>query len=412
MEISISILAVGALVFLAHLFSALFEKTRIPDVLPLLFIGLIAGPILHIIPSEAFGAIGPVFTVIALIVILFYTGLEMDLSDLRNSAATGLTVTAINFAASVAAIAIIAAMLLDYSLLEAMALGAIVGGTSSAVVIPITARLALDGEVKTALVLESTLSDVLCIVFALAFIKAAQIHSINPGLIVGQIVSSFVLATVIGILAALFWSAILGKVRLFENSTFTTPAFVFVVYGIAEMLGYSGAIAAFAFGILLGNVHSINVPSLARNLPAKLIRLNTLEKAFFSELVFLLKTFFFVYIGLMLSFKSIPNFLIGFGLSAVLYGARFPVVRLSFRKQLSAYDRFIAVTMIPKGLAAAVLASLVAASGLPSGAQTQDIVYSVVLCTITISSLLAFIADKKFKPDTTGSPPGPAGTYT
>ncbi len=400
-------MAVGALVFLAHLFSALFEKTRIPDVLPLLFIGLMAGPVLNIIPREAFGAIGPVFTVIALIVILFYTGLGMNLSNLLNSAAAGLTVTAVNFAASVAVVTVLAAMFLGYSLLEALALGAIVGGTSSAVVIPVTARLALDGEVKTALVLESTLSDVLCIVFTLAFIKAAQMHSINPGLIAGQIASSFVLATLIGLLAALFWSAILEKVRLFENSTFTTPAFVFVVYGIAELLGYSGAIAAFAFGIMLGNVHSINAPKLARHLPAKLIHLNDLEKAFFSELVFLLKTFFFVYIGLMLSFKSIPNFLLGLVFSVILYGVRLPVIKLSFRRQLSDYDRFIAVTMIPKGLAAAVLASLVSASGLPTGAQTQDIVYSMVLCTIIISSLLAFLADKKYKPGGAIVPPNP-----
>ena len=43
-QIASSVLSVGLLVFIAHFFTALFEKTKVPDVLPLIIIGIIIGP--------------------------------------------------------------------------------------------------------------------------------------------------------------------------------------------------------------------------------------------------------------------------------------------------------------------------------------------------------------------------------
>ena len=74
MEIAATMIAVGLLVFSAHLFSGLFQRTRIPDVIPLVAIGLLIGPILRIVPTETFGKVGDVFTTIALIIILFEGG--------------------------------------------------------------------------------------------------------------------------------------------------------------------------------------------------------------------------------------------------------------------------------------------------------------------------------------------------
>ena len=64
---TVSILFVGLLIFLGHMFSALFEKTRIPDVLPLVGLGLLVGPFLGWVSAESFGAVGEVFTTVSLI---------------------------------------------------------------------------------------------------------------------------------------------------------------------------------------------------------------------------------------------------------------------------------------------------------------------------------------------------------
>ena len=78
-------------------------------------------------------------------------------------------------------------------------LGSILGGTSSAVVIPLVKQLAIKKENEVVLVLESAITDVLCIVFALAFMESYKIGGVQVGKIVGKVISSFLLALMIGV---------------------------------------------------------------------------------------------------------------------------------------------------------------------------------------------------------------------
>ena len=137
MDIALAIISVGLLIFLAHLFEALFDRTRVPDVLPLIFIGLVLGPFLHIVPQEAFGKLGNVFTTIALIVILFQSGLGLNYTQLREALVRGVRLTLINFLFSFITVGLVSVRLLDLSAMEGFILAAILGGTSSGVVIPL-----------------------------------------------------------------------------------------------------------------------------------------------------------------------------------------------------------------------------------------------------------------------------------
>lgn len=395
METALAIGFVGLLVFLAHLFTALFERTRIPDVLPLVVLGLLIGPGLKLITPEAFGKVGPVFTTISLIIILFQSGLGLHLATLRESLLPGIRLTVLNFVGTMFVAAAIAVLMLHMSLLEGLLLGAIIGGTSSAIVIPLVGRLPVHRETRTILLLESTFSDVLCIVTALAFIQAIRYHEVRPTLMLGQLIASFLVAAIIGALAACFWSATLQRVRHLENSMFLTPAFVFVIFSIAELLGYSGAIAALAFGIVLGNIQSFSLSALRDLLRGRAVRLTQVEEAFFSEIVFLLKTFFFVYIGLSIRLTDLALLAIGVGIVGVLFLVRVPVVRMALGRIARGMDGALAAVMIPKGLAAAVLASLPAQAEVAGGAIIQDVVYAVILLSIVGTALLTFLLEKR-----------------
>lgn len=390
------VLFVGLLVFLAHLFSALFEKTRVPDVLPLVFLGVLIGPVFGFATPESFGQAGSVLTLISLTVILFEGGLGLDFAGLKESTPGALRLTGVNFVASVVAAGGIAAATGRFTPVECVLLGAILGGTSSAVVIPMAARLPLAEKSRTTLLLESTFSDVLCIVVTLGLLQMVRLDELRLGLMAGQIIASFTLAGVIGAAGALFWSHVLERVRKLENSLFTTPAFVFVIYGVAELLGYSGAIAALAFGVTLGNIGALQagVPALKDAVALRPMRLNDAERAFFGEIVFLLKTFFFVYIGLSIRFNDWALTAFGLGLVAALFVSRVPVVRLALGAGPSRFDASIAFALIPKGLAAAVLASLPAQAGLAGGAAIQDVVYAVILFSIVATSALTFLIEK------------------
>jgi NhaP-type Na+/H+ or K+/H+ antiporter len=199
MNIAVTLVAVGFLVFLAHVFAEIFSRKKIPDVLMLIIIGLIVGPILKIVTIESFGMISPVFTTITLVMILFEGGTELKLEELIKSMRGTSLLTNLNFFATMVVVGLIGWFVYELEPLVSFTLGAIVGGTSSAVVIPLVRQLNIGKKSGTILILESAFSDVLCIIFALAFIETIEIGEINVGLVFGKVLASFVLATLLGL---------------------------------------------------------------------------------------------------------------------------------------------------------------------------------------------------------------------
>ena len=394
MDVAQLVIFIGLLIFVSHLFSGIFERKGIPDVLMLMLIGIIIGPLLHLITPESFGIVTGIFTTITLVFILFQGGLDLRFETMRSSLRGMSLITSINFAATTLVVGLIAWLLIDLEPIPAFTLGAILGGTSSAVVIPLVKQLKLQESAKTILVLESALSDVLCIVFVLALIQAYTSDGIKIGTIVGNIISSFTLASLLGMVSAILWSVLLAKVRTINNSMFTTPAFVFVIYGIAESLGFSGAIAALAFGITLANIDRFRIKVIQKIVHSGLNTFNDTEKQFFSEIVFLLKTFFFVFIGISIQFTNGWALLFGFFITVVIYLLRIPVVKFSIYEPLPTIDLTIMSTMVPKGLAAAVLANLPVQYNLPGGEMIRDLTYSVILTSIILTSILIPVLGK------------------
>lgn len=383
----------GLLIFAAHLFTEIFSRKRIPDVLMLMAIGLIVGPLLGWVKPESLGSIASIFTTVTLVIILFESGTELNFNILLNSIKGTMKLTTINFFVTMAVVAVLGIVFEKFDILTGLMMGAILGGTSSAVVIPMVSQLKISEKGGTILILESAFSDVLCIVFAWAFLKADQSGSMNVGPIIGSIIASFILSSLIGLAAAILWTHLLNKVRHVKNSILTTPAFVFIVYGINQWFGFSGAIASLAFGIGMANIdymynNGIFLKRLFKDQPAKL---NETEKQLFSEVVFLLKTFFFVYIGISIRLDHFWPILVGFIITLVLFALRIPIVRMSVHKEKGEFpteDKMFMSGIVPKGLAAAVLATIPMQQGLPGGDLIQSIVFAVILFSITFTSIM------------------------
>ncbi|MBR4391253.1 MAG: cation:proton antiporter [Bacteroidales bacterium] len=393
----LTIAILGLLIFAAHLFTEIFSRKRIPDVLLLMIIGLIIGPVLQWVSPSQLGSVGSIFTTVTLVILLFESGTQLNFNTLLNSIGGTMKLTTINFFVTMAIVAVLGILLAHLDIATSLMLGAILGGTSSAVVIPMVSQLKISKKSGTILILESAFSDVLCIVFALALLQVVQSGTMNIGGVLGQILSSFILASIIGLLAAVFWSYILDKVRHVKNSILTTPAFVFIVYGINEWLGFSGAIASLAFGIGMANIDRIYNGFFKRLLKSEPAKLNDTEKQLFSEIVFLLKTFFFIYIGISIRLDQFWPIIIGLIFTVVLFALRIPIVRLSIRNEESDMmpdDRAFMASILPKGLAAAVLATLPAQAGIPGGETIQNIVFAVILFSIIFTSIMVPVLEK------------------
>lgn len=383
---------IGGLVFLAHLFALVFSRTRIPDVLWLLLIGVALGPVSHLLSPAAFGVVGPAFVAITLVLILFESGLSLQFNRLRRALPGTLALSSLSFLGEAAVVAVATWAFTPLGVWRAILLGAILAGNSPTVIVPLAKGLGMGAHTRDILFLESALGDVVSIVLALALLN---FHVNGWGHWLGttlHFVLGFGGAVVIGIIGALAWAMALRKTRGLENPMFTTPAFVFMIYGGAELLHANGAIAALAFGIVLGNIdHS---PLVRETLPA--VGLNRAEMGFLGEIVFLLKTFFFVYIGLSIRFTDLYWLLLGGVLTLLLLLPRIPSVRFTLRNRAPTRDAALAACMIPKGLAAAVLAALLVEQNVPGGGAMQSVVYSVIFFGVVITSILVFLVNRPF----------------
>ena len=385
---STTILIIGLLVFFAHFLSLQFSRTNIPDVLVLMLLGILIGPLLGVVAADDFGKIGSLIATIALVVILFESGTSLDLNVLGKSLATTGWLSFGCFILTFAAVAIVGHLALDLDMLPAILLGVTVGGTSSAVVIPMVNALKLGEKATTVLVLESALTDVLCIVGVFALLQVYTQDDVAAGRLIGSVIAALIFAAVIGFIGGIGWLLVLGKVRDFPNTISSTLAYVFIVYGATEGLGFSGAIAALSLGITLTNFEKFGLHRI-QQLDRQLEPLNQTDITFYREAVFLLKTYFFIYLGISIHFGAVKVALVAISMVFLIYVLRLLLTRFIFRgSEFDLRDSALSAIMAPKGLAAAVLAALPLQYGVVGGEVIRDVTYMVVLVSITLTALL------------------------
>ena len=390
------ILSLGILVFFGHFLAGFFQRTKVPDVLILMLAGIVLGQVTHVIEPSDFGQVGPVFTTLALIVILFEGGIHLNVRHIRQAARDTLAITLSTFALTMLSVAYLAELLLPIDFHTAVLLGAILGGTSSAIVLPMIRVLKMGTLQSNVLFLESAITDVLVIVLSLGLLEAITTQG-DAGVgssLATSIASSFVLAGLIGTAGAFGWSAILDRVRRVPNTVLTTIAYVFILYGTAELLGYSGAIAALAFGIAVANFPNIPKRWMGKLFAFELNPLTDHEKAFFAEVVFLVKTFFFVYLGASMRFARWYDVFVALVLMLTILMARVLIIRLLAPAGTTRRDASLMSALIPKGLASAVVASIPVQMGLAAGSTIVSVVYPVIFFSIVSCAVLIFLVER------------------
>jgi len=395
MDAAVTVLFLGLLIFIGNILSRFFTLTKIPDVLFLIAIGIIVGPFLGLVEPSAFGVVGPLFTMVTLAIILFEGGLNITVEHLKKAITGTTAITLANFAAIIGICIVVMHFFAGFTIMESCMLGSILGGTAAAVVIPFTSYLNLRSDTKAILALESAIGDVLCIVILLALLNIVELKEFNAGLIVGNLIASFLIAIIIGVVAGVWWSSVYHKIASIK-SIFLTPAFVFIVFGFVSLLGFSGAIAALALGLTLGNLYYFKAEKILPFLGDSItqVELTPTEKTFFAQLVSLLKTFFFIYIGISIHFTNMEIIYLGAILTALFYLARIVIVWFTIPRGIPASDAAIVSVMDPKGLAAAVLASMPLEAGIAAGQSIQDITYIVIFFSILVCSVMVFLLER------------------
>ena len=391
-----TILFIGLIVFLAHFFVAVFRKTRVPDVLWLTLLGLILGPITHEVAPESFGKAGSVISTIALVLILFESGMTLDPLVIPSIWRPVLLLTLSTLAVTMGLTMAVGVYWLNLDPLLAAMLGSVLGGTSAAVVIALVKSIQMKDPAGTVLILESALGDVLTIILLLGLLESAKTGGLNPLRMAGSIIASLLCAAVIGVIGGAVWLSIMNAVRSFPNTAFTTLALAFVLYGVTDVMGFSGAVAVLMFGATLTNHDLMGIRRLPFLSGREFGVLAHFDHEFLNELLFLLKVFFFIYLGVSIRFAEGGLAIAALALIAMVYIARIFTVRLvTSSTHIDWPEAGLMSVLAPKGLVSAVLASIPVAAGIQGAERARDFAYFAVIISILITAVLIPLVERK-----------------
>ena len=106
-----------------------------------------------------------------------------------------------------------------------------------------------------------------------------------------------------------------------------------------------------------------------------------------NQLTFLVRSFFFVFVGLMASFGQIEYIIFGILITVAVYFGRMFVGKITLTKRFSRLDRAVTNSMIPRGLAAAVLATYPITMGLPNAEAYPQIIFFIILSSVIITTI-------------------------
>jgi NhaP-type Na+/H+ or K+/H+ antiporter len=376
----------GLLLALAVGSQLVAQRVRVPAIVLLLPVGFVAGAITDDVdPSRLFGAAFTPMVSLAVAVILFEGGLDLNIRELEGHSQRVVRRLSIRGVAMTWVCAALAAsQLLPIATGTAVLLGAILIVSGPTVVAPLL-NLARPGRrVTTILGWESTTIDPIGAIIAALVFQALQTE---VGLRPGRELVEFALSVGTGVLGgaigtALLW-LLLEKRQL--GGVLATEATIAVVVAVAAACNVvrddTGLIAAIVMGVAVANLTAISSPE---------------NRPFFRTLVELMIGLLFISISATVTVSSILDVLWPtLGLIALLIVVVRPLVTVAatVRTDLTRQERTFIALMDPRGIVAASTAATFAAplalAGVEGSETLLPVTFVVIVGTVTISGLLA-----------------------
>jgi cell volume regulation protein A len=350
----------GGLLVIAFTANRLFIWTRVPDVVVLMAAGVLLGPVLHLAKPAQFVQITHAFGTLALLLILFEGGLELNIRQTLRHFPGGLVFGVISYGLTFVLIGFVAHFGLKLSYSNAALVGAVLGCTSSTVILPVLQQLGAREPVKVILLIESTLGDVLGVLTVGLLLDVRSGATTGGGDAMRGLAIQILIPLAAAFVVGFGWSRLLPYLtdqRFWQVLTF---AVVLLIYSITESLHGNGLLAVLGFGLTLSNLPA-RKNAVTESGFWFTPRIAPHEKilSFHSELSFLVRTFFFVLIGVVVDLSGLGRlwFVIP-GILAALLVARWLAVKSSnwSWNEVRADERELMTWIFPRGLITIVLA--------------------------------------------------------
>ena len=325
----ILLLAASVVIILGVLGEAFFKKTGIPDIAFLMVLGVVIGPVFGIIQPEAVIEIVPYFAALALIIIMFDGGYNLHIGNVLKTAHFAIVLVILGFAVSVGIVAAFGHYGLGWEWMDSILLGAIVGGSSSIIVFGLVRKLRISDEAKSMLSFESALTDIFATIIAFILFEAILSGQFNLDLLGQTIGRAIAVGLILGFGVGIPWMFFISKLTNAQHNYMLTLGVLFLLFFLANSFGESGALTALVFGLMLGNKKYL-VKKLKIKLPD-----NTIDNSLHRQVTFIVRAFFFVFVGLLASFGQIEYVIFGILAAVAIYVGRVVITHTALVKGFS-----------------------------------------------------------------------------
>ena len=293
---------VAGLLLIGALGEFIFSRTGIPDVIWLVLAGILAGPVFEMVSPQMLEPAVPFFGAIALTIILSGGASHLRLTDVAAAAPRGLLLAFVGFLFSVASIYWYFWALTKLELVKPVTplswliAGAIVGGS----VMPTLAGAKMDTRVSHLLEVESSGTDAFSIVMTMVLIDLVVTGSVDLASPFVALVREIGIGVGFGLLVMAVVIPVLPALRDKPHGYTVFLASMLILYALTQLADGSGALAVVTGALLLGNASTI-VPKVIPGAHPEAFVMTETARVMQDQMIFLIKSFFFVLIGLNVS---------------------------------------------------------------------------------------------------------------
>ncbi|MGC8645437.1 MAG: cation:proton antiporter [Thermoplasmata archaeon] len=395
------LIILAAIMMLGFIGEIGFRKKRIPDMLLLLLIGILihyAG----IIPPSFMTTLRNLLSfvgAIALTLIVFGGVLRLNIQKFGGAVPRGILVAAMDIIFVMSVGTAFFYLVMKVPIMIALFLSAMLSETSATFVIPLMARVKADENVKHTVEVETIFNSVLNVIVTLLILNILNQQQ-NFLAITGYLFASISEAIILGGVVGIVWLIVLKQAST-PHYYVATIAVLIGLWGVSNYLNASAILSVFIFSVIIAN----SVP-LSRIIKVSgQVDTQQLE-AFNQEITFIVLTFFYVYIGILVNVLDFRALEIALLITLVLSAARFAeIYALGGATKWFGSDTSLVASFIHRGPTVIVLIGIVLSDDPALFSSYGNIVFYVVILTILIGSLFFSATSRRYS--TSGIPEPP-----
>ncbi len=416
---SVALLVGGTILLVGFGAYLAFQKYHIPDFLVLILLGAV----LYILPFPPFGpdllnSLGgllPLFLQLVIAFILFEGGLSLKTRQVGKALGPLLVHIVVAFLLTFALIWYLASRVFGLSEVASLVLATAMANPSASIALSFAPRMRLSERAEAGVILEGVITNVFAVMGILFILTWAGAGGQVSLLAYGTETAA---AAGFAILIAVAWRAVGRALRGREFVYIASLAVAVMVYATAQIFfAQNGAVAVFLFGLALGYHRPETVSEDIEEFVGEFTRPVEHLRSFQSEVTFALRTFFFLYLGLLLIHEWAGPSTIIFGvlLTATFVLGRWPSSAVVGRAlHFPPRDRRVLVASMGRGLTDVILILLAVQTGVLPPADASFMISilptAVLLSAFVCAGLLFWAAHAPPAETAAVAPPTPAVT--